>query len=335
VTDKKQEFADRWKSAEGRKEVDMILSNWMNGVDIKSLDFISQHRERFDLRGFQMPQPRTRHVGKIGRMNVEELSHLSEFENIELDNIDLSYCRLRNSRWTKCTFNDVIFSEADLKDTRTWGCTFRNVSFRKADLSDSNLGGHIKGKTNSYMNVDFGYADLRNTSYSFPLFQDCDFSFANINSVDFNGSRFKNCRFAGTLDSTIFRGYSAIGESYQRFSGRKHRNLMENVDFSRAELRGVLFTHGIDLSSVLFPDDDSHLVLNNQRATFKRARRIIEDKWKNEDRRIGLNLIDKIHLTNEKKRQSLDLLNKDDHIEFYGERFAEKFFDLIIDQNRK
>jgi len=98
-------------------------------------------------------------------------------------------------------------------------------------------------------------ADLRDTSYGYPLFVDCSFENANLDAVDFGGSRFVRCRFSGRMFQVWFHGwYSNPHPSDEELFARTGtdpktiKNPMDGVEFTDAILEDCMFVDGIDLS---------------------------------------------------------------------------------------
>jgi uncharacterized protein YjbI with pentapeptide repeats len=316
-------LARRWKTPTGTENRKLILESLKKGKNLDVLGFLDTHNGRWDLRGLPFPEPETGETFQFQTYDMTLLKNVPKFKKASFMDIDFSGARFGHSIWERCIFENVIFDEADFSEFSSWGCRFTRSSFRKANLRGSAFL-HSRRKPTVFSGVDFSHSDMRNIVLDITVFEECDFSHANLTKVDFHGGRLRDCKFAGVLRATRFRGF----DSHDKKSLR-NRNPMERVDFSGADLRHVAFTDGIDLSSVIFPGDDNHLVLCNQREVFLKAREIIEKEWVGEDRRIALSMMDDIHLREIKKEQKMDLVNKKDNSEFFGERFANDFSSLL------
>ncbi len=272
----------------------------------------------------------------VGRLRVEGyevglLDGALRFKRLLMKDIDFSGARMTHSIWESCDFENVLFDKAVLIDSSIWGCRFENVSFADTNLRDSAFL-RLRMKSTVLQNVDFSRSDMRYCVFDTPTFERCDFSYANLRYIDFRGSRFKDCKFAGVVEEVRFRGYDP--ETRNPIL-RKSGNSMRNVDFSEAELRGVSFRNDINLSEVRFPQDENHLVLYHQREVYLEARRVIKSTWKGDDQRKALNLMKSLYLKDDKKNQLMDVYNKKDDLKYFGEDYANRFFNLLKEAQKE
>jgi uncharacterized protein YjbI with pentapeptide repeats len=322
-----QKMRARWTSPEGRENLTRVLECLKKGKTLGNLDFINTHKGRLDLRGFTFPDCRTEEKFSIDGYEVELLEEVPVFKKTIVANADFSGGKLGPSIWKKCTFKNVLFDEANLSGFKARGCRFDSVSFLKADVRGAAFL-RLKRQDTILQNVTFRESDMRTVVFDMPMIEGCDFSFANLKKVNFSGSRFKNCKFAGLVEEVFFRGYNP----YQR---RKIRNPMESIDFSEAELRNVAFRDEIDLSKVKFPKDEECLVLYNQREVYLKARKVIEREWTGDHRKWALGLMKNLYLKESKKGQHMDFYNKKDDMKYFGEEYANRFFSLLKESQRK
>lgn len=104
---------------------------------------------------------------------------------------------------------------------------------------------------------------------------------------------------------------------------------MEDIDFSAAVLIGVAFRNGINLSSCKFPKDGNCLVVNNIEYTFLMAKEYICNNWDGDDKRIALHMIENVYYTKDYYSQDMTVIDKYILLDQFGERFANRFFELI------
>lgn len=92
---------------------------------------------------------------------------------------------------------------------------------------------------------------------------DCNFSFAKLEKIEFQSSSFIRCLFAGDIREVIFYDHG-----FQ--TGKPDPNPMEDVDFTKANLRWVEFRR-LNLDRVRLPDDDNHIIVKHYRCVLERA----------------------------------------------------------------
>jgi uncharacterized protein YjbI with pentapeptide repeats len=144
-----------------------------------------------------------------------------------------------------------------------WGTTISETSFFSADLQEAVLGGVKDGVRNSFQHVDFSHADLRGTTHVSSDMVDCNFEQTRLRKVDFQGTVFVRCTFSGELEEVLFYRTAFRGEHLPP-------NEMAEVDFRKAKFRFVEF-RGLDMLSVIWPEDDDHIVLDDYKDKLDRA----------------------------------------------------------------
>lgn len=176
--------------------------------------------------------------------------------------------------FTGVSVADCRFDTANCKGWSLWGCRVEDTSFEDAVLADAAMAGwhHRRPKkyANEWRRVDFRRADLRGTSHSHELYEDCDFTDARLDDVDFDGSRHVRSRFAGILRDVIFS---------RRPLGRRHGepNPMKDVDLTDATLMDVEF-RGLDLLSTRLPQSPDHVTYRPRSAVAVQVLRMIEER---------------------------------------------------------
>ena len=84
---------------------------------------------------------------------------------------------------------------------------------------------------------------------------------------------------------------------------------MDNVDFREAELDGVTFSREISLNTCQFPQDERYLYLSNWPGVIEETRTIISNEWPQEEKTIGLELLDQYFYPPDKREQQQELLD--------------------------
>lgn len=248
-----------------------------------------------------------------------------ELEKARFHDVDLSYSDFGHGIFRQCTFENVRFREIDSRQWNERGCQFTDVDFSGANLRDAAIG--IDGST--YIRVSFRKVDFSGASFFRPQFIDCDFCDARLKDVDFFASNFVNCKFSGRLEGVWFRRYYPLPQ-YERQMGKAVPNQMRNVDFSEAELWGVTFTGGLDLSHVVLPKDGSHILLRHFDAALTRVKEDMDtlSLWSVEEKKQVMISIESflVHA----KNQPMWILNKKEMLAELGEEIGESFVALLV-----
>jgi uncharacterized protein YjbI with pentapeptide repeats len=278
---------------------------------------LTEHGGRVDLRGIAAPAPeRLKTFEKKGWV-VAELGGLLKFEGVKLTDLDFSGGRLESVRFFNSTVNNCRFDAAQCQDWRLWAVDVTDTSFVGADLRKAVLGAWYEGRGNLYRRVNFSSANLRSIVCPAATFVDCDLGDAQLTKVDFQSSSFIRCRFAGLLREVTFYDHGFK-------TGKPDPNLMEDVDFSEAELRMVEFRR-LDLDRVKFPTSTDHLTVHHYRCVLERAVRELhtDANWK------GLCAVMELMLKWAGPRQEQGVFNRRDFVEMADEGEAEFAVSLL------
>lgn len=277
---------------------------------------------RVDLRGLVVPAPeRSGVAARLNAFEVTRLTGLTELRGITLRHLDFSAATLKFLRFFDCRIEDCLFDGADCEDWRLWGTTVISSSFRATKLRKSVLGGVVDGSRDVYRDVDFSAADFRQTTYESAEFTACNFACARLEKIDFRSSTFANCTFEGELREVLFYG---PGSAPERFTP----NEMSSVDFRRANLRWVEFRR-LDLTTVLLPDDERHVILEPYIPLLERILDVLRTRDDVSARRLSA------VFTSRRKwagpRQLRGVINRDDLLEACGGdlRTLAWFLDLL------
>lgn len=234
----------------------LIQGKPLDGLDLSTKD------GRLDLVGLELPEPSVVRQFQFKGTPIAEIKPAASVHCAKWRNLDFSASKLESLRLFDCELINCCFDRCQLRDLRVWGTSFTECSFIKSNLRNSALGGVQNGKRNTYTRVDFSGADLRQTAYKAAAFDGCTFRNAKLEKIDFQTSTFANCLFEGELYDVLFYRRGFQGEAFPA-------NEMDNVDFSRANLRDVGF-RGLTLDRVKFPEDAEHVVIKDVAATLDR-----------------------------------------------------------------
>ncbi|MFD1048610.1 pentapeptide repeat-containing protein, partial [Kibdelosporangium lantanae] len=224
---------------------------------------LAEHHGRRDLRGFVMPNRKTREsMAGSGVIPADQVRR-PEIAGYTLDGLDFTDADFDVIRFYDSELRNCVFDGIRFRDLKLWRTRVHDCSFREAKLVDAVLGALEDGVPNSYTGVDLTAADLRRAVFEYADFVDVDFSDTNLIDIDFGSATFSRCTFSGRLDQLVFWELPPDSE-------RSVRNQMDDVDFSRAELHGVEF-RGLRLDRVTLPMDDNHVVVHHYDRVLKRA----------------------------------------------------------------
>ncbi len=270
-----------------------------------------------DLRGLPLPQPKPR--GRVG-LPAAGPSPAFEFtlidgrftvEGVSLKGVDLSFADLSAAVWRNCDFTGSLLRGARVSGGFFRNCSFEDVALDDAYLRDSLVGGCEGKAITSFRRTSFRHADLRNTYYQYPVFEDCDFSNALLDGIDFESSRFVRCRFAGEMKQVWFRGLS-VPKSKVRGTPEQVWNPMTDVDFTAARLVDCMFVDRIDLAHSRFPSDGVHIVIQDRQKVYSALRAELETAWTEPARSEALKFLILFSDRGDKAGQKMDIVNRDD-----------------------
>jgi uncharacterized protein YjbI with pentapeptide repeats len=309
---------NRWQTPAGAKLAREVFKRLVVGQSLSDLN-LGQYEGRVDLRGIRAPQVTKEELGSFRGWSVEKLQGYLEFRNVRFENLDFSraelrYCRFFTSRIVNCRFDGARCESWGL-----WGVDVINSSFRGAGLRDAALGPWYEGRGSTYRSVDFSRADIRGATSSSATYVDCDFSNSRLDKIDFQSSSFVRCRFAGSVREVLFYDL-AFGTKKQ------NPNLMEDVDFSEAQLHWVAFRR-LNLDRVRLPEDKNHLIVKNYRCVLQRALAAVKDDESRHGR--GLRRVLANYLKWAGPKQAVGVFNRLDFAEAWGKEGEEFAVELL------
>lgn len=338
----KQELTKRWKTSEGEMRLKKAMDCLIKGKSLSSVGSMEKYAGRWDLRGAQLSKLESEKKIEVEGHSVTQKFGTLKLKGIKIESVDFSHTDISYSWWEKCAVNNCLFEGTKMKEIWVHASDFLNCVFRKANLTYSYLNENIGANSGSFRKVEFIETNLSECIFSFPIMEDCVFIDCNLLATNFDGSRMKNCKFKGKVDSPWFRGYSNTAQRstlgiFNRIDPKDYPNPMENVDFSEAELLGVTFSDGIDLSRCIFPNDESkYIIVRNLKSVYSKAKKVIDTEWTGENKRKGLGFIDTIFFKPDRQDQQIDVIDKNLLTdEGNDQEFGDKFFNLIREINSK
>lgn len=197
---------------------------------------------RLDFRGLSAPDLKLVHVPVVHPVNWRDL----DLSGATLSDLFL----VRNGTIEGCRF--------DRADCRNWGLF--GGSIRASSFAHADLRGAMMGKGTSWHDTDLTAANLGGTSSENSRFVRCRFDHAKLRRRMFESDHLIECSFAGLVDDCQFGGEDAPSD------------LLQGVDFSAAILRFARFW-GQDLSGVIPPASDEHVVIREPRCVLERLLR--------------------------------------------------------------
>jgi hypothetical protein len=176
------------------------------------------------------------------------------------ENIDLSASSFEGVWLQDCLLKSAKFDYANLGELKDHGNRFECCSFVKALFVGAGLG----YQKTLYKECLFEATNFKKSTFIAARFQSCRFDKAKLKGIDFYASSFDSCAFLGRLENVWFRGgYPTSRDS--EFFGESEPNLMRHVSFAEAELIGLNFTGGCDLSCIDMPKTSDYRLYGNWR----------------------------------------------------------------------
>jgi uncharacterized protein YjbI with pentapeptide repeats len=235
---------ERWKTDDGKKLTNEILSRLVAGKPLDSLG-LGHHDGRTDLRGLRLPSPDKKQQLRVGNWNVDLLEAVSlsgvSLESLNFDGAYLEGLRFKNAALVNCSFVG-----AKCQGWRLWESDVRDSNFTRANLRGAAVGTWNEGRGNKWRNVIFSLSDFRVAVSWCALYESCVFTDSKITGVKFEQCSLIDCIFAGVMDEVVFDG-RPIGD-------RPASPAMVRVDFGQAVFGQVEF-YGFLLDDVRLPDD--------------------------------------------------------------------------------
>ncbi|RKE57101.1 pentapeptide repeat-containing protein [Sphingobacterium detergens] len=197
------------------------------------------------------------------------------FGQNEIETFDFSYKIFKNCSFIKSTIKSKDFSNSVFLNCHFTSCEFIDCNFQSTVFKNLGSWYDCTFKSNNFLKTVIGNIKIEKLM----------FSTNNFNKTLFDGTEMSAVVFDGKIDSSWFYGVSSAESLYARdfFIIKKLKPLKKpSINFEGAELNDVVFSRGLDLSNIKFPDK-SHLktVINPLQffdSFLNKCRRIFSDK---------------------------------------------------------
>lgn len=171
----------------------------------------------------------------------------------------------------RATLRGVDFRKARFDRFALAGCLFLSCDFRGVRLDRRYQPLFSAQPRSVFRDCRFENADLRRVRPAYARFERCTFDDALLDGWRAETAEFAGCRFAGLLRDVWFFGRTT-GAAADRLDPPRERNEFDANDLREAELEGVLFTRGIDLSRQRPPLSERYVRLDRLQRRVARAR---------------------------------------------------------------
>ncbi len=297
-------LCERWHYPGIRKVTRNILwrfwcDRWRHATDLSPFGLI---HGRWDFRGFPFLEG-------------------ERIRNISFNNIDFTSAQFRRADLIRCSFQNVLLSNASLDEVTDFDNQFENCEFFGTRILHSSIG----HEGSRYNQCRFERCIFTRTSMIRPEFNDCQFVSCDLDDIDFSASSFVRCKFTGKIIGCMFRNGFFTKDMNHDF-GVPRVNEMAQVDFSEAELHMVGFL--CDISMAILPMDGKHFRFDRIRERIPIARNLLADWPDNALKEIEIlfsifmsmkmdwvilnvnDLIDEYHLTQYQADELIRILHK-------------------------
>ncbi len=321
----------RWNTNDGKQIARRIIDSMQRGDIDAALDSVGEFEGRRDLRGLEFGNPYENDLALDVKVNAHEFKFVRStiFTGLTLSSIDFSRANLEKTVWEDCVFDNCLFDHTRFVNVRLWGCSIKNSRFESSDIRETLLGGGNAQNLGSLENVDFHDGKFSQVSFSYPAITGCHFR-CDMKVVNFHGSRFKDCSFDGVLELVAFRGRAIPNSNEQYMQGRDiPENRMENIDFSNAFFKDVVFEDAVNLTGCVWPKDGGIFLVKNAHKVFPAALRIIESEWSGEHRRIASFIIKEYYIREIKCGQTQFVIKSEYLTKTFGKEYSDKFTSLL------
>lgn len=328
-----KELVNRWNAPEGRSLLSLVATAIKKNRSLSDIDGLGMINNRIDLRGAVLSTITKQQTIGTKEHSLTLKTGSLKLKNAHIESIDFSYADISYGFFQECMITNCLFKETIAKEMDIYATDFESCIFEKANFAYSFMNKNVAGNAGSFRNCRFLNTNLKETIFSFPIIDNCVFEHCNLYGADFDGSRMRNVTFVGKVDSPFIRGYSwtaqkALFRIFNKVDPKNYPNLMENIDFSRANIKDILFLDHIDLSDCKFPANGDFIIVKNITKVFPKMRDYITQNWEGEDLRQGLSLIDNLYFSPKKQGMTLDLISTL-HSKHLGEGFQERLDQLI------
>ncbi|WP_336829682.1 pentapeptide repeat-containing protein [Sphingobacterium multivorum] len=196
------------------------------------------------------------------------------FQQSEIESFEFNHKVLKNCSFIDCKIKGKSFMNSMFRDCKFIRCTFVDCNFQSVVFQESGLWMESTFEANDFSKAIIGNLKIEKSSFLYNTFD----------KTTFDGTNLIHVVFKGKISSSWFYGIPFTEDLYSTnlFILKKAKPLKTPlVNFGHAELKDVIFSRGLDLSSTVFPNQEHLKIINNPRRFFnsflKRSREVFTD----------------------------------------------------------
>ena len=180
------------------------------------------------------------------------------FQNINLEEKELSHFEFYNCDFVNCNFNYVDFSASTFDDCTFVNCSFivnkvTNCSMRNVVFSESKIQGINFEDLNRFaLDLEFIKSQLILCTFIKMQLANSNFSESQLCECDFINNDLSHANFIGcALPKTVFQGNNMLGANFtnaQNYEIDPLKNILKDASFSGLEAMSLLKYLGIKIN---------------------------------------------------------------------------------------
>jgi hypothetical protein len=172
----------------------------------------------------------------------------------------------------RVTISDADFRRATFDAVAPESCVFERCDFR-GNVLDRRYQSLFSGRRQSvFRDCRFDEADLTGVRPGQARFERCSFANAQLEGWESYCAEFVDCRFEGRIVNVRFFG-RPWGNVAEHLHPARAKNEFRGNDFRAADLIGVTFVHGVDITAQRWPESGEYIVLDKIHQRIASARR--------------------------------------------------------------
>lgn len=162
---------------------------------------------------------------------------------------------------SQVTVRDADFRRITFDQFAPEGCTFEHCDFSRQTLDRRYQALFSSRRQSTFRDCNFDGADLTGVRPGQARFERCSFVGTKIDAWESFTAEFIDCRFGGRIENVRFFG-KPWGSAVDRLDPVRTTNTFTGNDFQKADLVGVVFIHGIDVSKQRWPEGKQYVILD-------------------------------------------------------------------------
>ncbi len=151
------------------------------------------------------------------------------------------------------------------------GCTFEHCDFSGQTLDRRYQPLFSSRRQTVFRDCSFEGADLTGVRPGQARFERCSFDNAKVDAWESFTAEFVECRFAGRVLNVRFYG-RPWGANADKLDPARTVNAFTGNDFRKADLMGVTFIHGVDITKQRWPTGPEYVMLDRIHQRLAKAR---------------------------------------------------------------